>query len=69
MLELNRLSKQYGSKLALQGVSHVNGVVNPADDVMTINLELIYSDIEIVERRIDRAPSFCKAGYLRCKHQ
>ncbi len=36
-------------------IIHVNGVVNPADDVATINLELIYSDIEIVERRIDRA--------------
>ena len=41
-------------------IIHVNGVVNPADDVMTINLELIYSDIEIVERRIDRAKKILK---------
>lgn len=41
-------------------IIHVNGVVNPADDVSTINLELIYSDIEIVERRIDRAKKILK---------
>ena len=41
-------------------IIHVNGVVNPADDVATINLELIYSDIEIVERRIDRAKKILK---------
>lgn len=41
-------------------IIHVNGVVNPADDVMTINLELIYSDIEILERRIDRAKKILK---------
>ncbi len=41
-------------------IIHVNGVVNPADDVATINLELIYSDIEIVERRIERAKKILK---------
>ena len=32
-------------------IIHVNNKVCPQDDVATINLELIYSDIEIVERR------------------
>ncbi len=41
-------------------IIHVNGVVNPADDVATINLELIYSDIEILERRIERAKKILK---------
>ena len=41
-------------------IIHVNGVVDPADDVNTINLELIYSDIEILERRIDRAKKILK---------
>ncbi len=35
-------------------IVHVNGKVDPAGDVETINLELIYSDIEILERRLDR---------------
>lgn len=36
-------------------IVHVNGKVDPASDVETINLELIYSDIEILERRLDNA--------------
>lgn len=35
-------------------IVHVNGTVDPKGDVETINLELIYSDIEILERRLDR---------------
>ncbi len=31
---------------------HVDGSVNPARDIETINLELIFSDVEILERRI-----------------
>lgn len=33
-------------------VVHVDGNVNPARDIETINLELVFSDIEILERRI-----------------
>ena len=33
-------------------VIHVDGSVNPLRDIETINLELIFSDIEILERRI-----------------
>ncbi len=33
-------------------VIHVDGNVNPLRDIETINLELIFSDIEILERRI-----------------
>ncbi len=42
-------------------IIHVNGHIDPADDVNTINLELIYSDIEIVERRLDRAKKLLKS--------
>lgn len=35
-------------------IVHVNGKVDPKNDVETINLELIYSDIEILERRLER---------------
>lgn len=35
-------------------IIHVDGSVDPARDIETINLELIFSDIEMVERRLDR---------------
>jgi ribosome-binding ATPase YchF (GTP1/OBG family) len=34
-------------------IVHVDGDVNPARDIETIRLELVFSDIEVVERRID----------------
>ena len=36
-------------------VVHVDGTINPLRDIETINLELIFSDIEILERRIAKA--------------
>ncbi len=35
-------------------IIHVEGSVDPARDIETINLELIFSDIEMVQRRLDR---------------
>ena len=35
-----------------ENIIHVDGRINPASDIETINLELIFSDIEILERRI-----------------
>ncbi len=35
-------------------IVHVEGNINPKRDIETINLELIFSDMEIVDRRIDR---------------
>lgn len=35
-------------------VVHVDGKVNPLNDVETINMELIFSDMEMLERRIQR---------------
>ncbi len=35
-------------------IIHVEGGVDPIRDVETINLELVFSDLEMVERRIDR---------------
>ncbi len=35
-----------------ENVVHVDGSVNPVRDIETINLELIFSDLEILERRI-----------------
>ena len=36
-------------------VVHVDGSVNPLRDIETINFELIFSDVEILERRIAKA--------------
>ena len=41
-------------------ITHVDGSVDPARDIETINLELIFSDIEILERRIDRTKKAMK---------
>ena len=41
-------------------IVHVDGGVDPVRDVETINLELIFSDLEIVERRIERATKLAR---------
>ena len=41
-------------------IIHVDGSVNPERDIETINLELIFSDIEIVDRRLDKAKKSAK---------
>ncbi len=35
-------------------IIHVNGVVNPLDDIETINMELIFADLDVIEKRIPR---------------
>lgn len=35
-------------------IIHVDGSINPIRDIETINLELIFSDLEIIERRISK---------------
>lgn len=35
-----------------ENIIHVDGSIDPARDIETINLELIFSDLEILERRI-----------------
>ncbi len=41
-------------------VIHVEGSVDPARDIETIDLELIFSDMDIVKRRIDRTAKALK---------
>ncbi len=45
-----------------ENVIHVDGSVNALRDMETINLELIFADIETIERRIDRAMKNSKGG-------
>ncbi|MBO8434225.1 MAG: redox-regulated ATPase YchF [Tyzzerella sp.] len=42
-------------------VVHVDGSVDPIRDIETINLELIFSDIELLERRIAKTTKMAKA--------
>ena len=42
-------------------VVHVDGSVNPTRDIETINLELIFADIETVNKRLDKARKNLKA--------
>lgn len=41
-------------------IVHVDGEIGPARDIETINLELIFSDLDILERRIDRSAKAAK---------
>ena len=41
-------------------IVHVDGSINPERDIETINLELIFSDIEILDRRIDKNKKLVK---------
>ena len=42
-------------------VVHVDGSINPLRDIETINLELIFSDIETIDKRLEKAKKALKA--------
>ena len=46
-------------------ITHVEGSTDPLRDIEIINLELIMADIEMVERRIDKAQKAAKGGDKR----
>lgn len=41
-------------------ITHVDGTIDPLRDIETINLELVFSDAEIIDRRIDRTKKAMK---------
>ena len=41
-------------------IVHVDGSIDPMRDVETINLELIFSDIEVLDRRIAKTAKISK---------
>ncbi|MBP5223766.1 MAG: redox-regulated ATPase YchF [Lachnospiraceae bacterium] len=45
-----------------ENIIHVDGTVNPGRDIETINLELIFSDMETVQRRKDKAEKNFRGG-------
>lgn len=42
-------------------IIHVHGKVNPKDDIETINLELAFADLEVVDKKIANLPKFLKS--------
>lgn len=45
-----------------ENITHVDGSVDPVRDIETINLELIFADMESLSRRIAKARSSAKGG-------
>ena len=45
-----------------ENVIHVDGCIDPLRDIETINLELIFSDLEILERRIAKTDKISQNG-------
>lgn len=41
-------------------ITHVDGSIDPIRDIETISLELIFSDVEMIDRRIDRTKKAMK---------
>lgn len=48
-------------------VVHVEGSVDPIRDIETINLELIFSDLEVLERRMEKAVKLVRSGDKNAK--
>jgi len=43
-------------------IVHVDGSISPARDIETINLELIFADLEMLEKKIDRVKKQANSG-------
>lgn len=43
-----------------ENITHVEGRINPLDDIETINLELILADLESVDKRVKRVEKLAK---------
>jgi ribosome-binding ATPase len=50
-----------------ENITHVEGKIDPINDITTINLELILADLESVERRVERLGRKVKSGDKEAK--
>jgi len=50
-------------------VVHVEGSIDPIRDIETINLELIFSDLEILERRMEKSLKLVRSGDKTAKFE
>ncbi len=44
-----------------ENITHVHGKVNPIDDIEVINLELIFADLESIDKRVARVEKLAKS--------
>ena len=52
-----------------ENVVHVDGSVDPIRDIETINLELVFSDLEILERRMEKTLKLVRSGDKKAKSE
>ena len=52
-----------------ENVVHVEGSVDPIRDIETINLELIFADLEVLERRMERSMKQVRSGDKKAKQE
>ncbi|WP_040329413.1 redox-regulated ATPase YchF [Clostridium ihumii] len=45
-----------------ENIVHVDGSVDPIRDIETINLELIFSDLEVLDRRMEKSLKLVRSG-------
>lgn len=45
-----------------ENITHVDGSVDPIRDIETINLELVFADLDSVSKRLDKARNMFKTG-------
>lgn len=50
-------------------VVHVEGSVSPIRDIETINLELIFADLEVLERRMEKSVKLVRSGDKTAKFE
>lgn len=51
-----------------ENITHINGTINPVEDIETINTELILSDIETLEKQKVRYEKLAKSGDKEAAH-
>ena len=52
-----------------ENVTHVDGKIDPIRDIETINLELIFSDMDTLNRRIEKTKTAAKGGDKKYKEE
>jgi GTP-binding protein YchF len=50
-------------------ITHVNGSIDPLRDIETINLELIFCDMDSIQKRIDKTKTSMKGGDKKYKDE
>jgi len=52
-----------------ENITHVDGNIDPVRDIETINLELIFADMDTLSRRIDKTKTAMKSGDKKYKDE